>query len=320
MGFITLVTILSSEFIFLVWKLMGRILNFKQSSVILIIFLAGNVGLNPEVSLASFSVDVGNTFQYDIHEAFIDSSFGSDFFYYDGIYVELARIPVSSTVNIEVDEVSNTSVTYTLSYASLTHHDMCELNILTPFLKLIAYGTTMPIMLVSHWGSVIAGTAFEWWGEPFLETDSDTWSTLEELGNRFVTSFQSTSTDGIFIDIEFETKEVNREFSIEWFVNGSYIFTTTDDNLEFSYSGSIAYDMDTGVLLGVHLLGSSQGLVHDSIFDVSYEYLVEAKNYNLPDFGLRETSNQLPGFHWGVILAGLLFSIGIFKLRNKRKV
>ena len=156
------------------WKLLGQKSKIARYLIAILLNVIVFSCLSSELTSGIFSVAEGDTFSYDIIEAFIDSSMGDEFHYNEGVWVELVRIPVSSVVDITVDDVTDTSVVYTLSYGSLNHHDTCDYNIITPSIKLIAYGLTMPIMLMEQWDSLF-GTAFAWWGEPFIEWLKDIW-------------------------------------------------------------------------------------------------------------------------------------------------
>ncbi|MHA1212523.1 MAG: choice-of-anchor S family protein [Candidatus Heimdallarchaeota archaeon] len=158
-----------------------------------------------------------------------------------------------------------------------------------------------------------------------------TWETLDDYDNPvFVVLMQElfNSIAEVNVQAKAELNTTTDECLFEWYVNGTYFDDVAEMNFDFTYNLKFAYEMSTGLLLGMRVDLDISGINTGDNLVIRIQSEVEREGYTLDEFILPSGdgfnlgdifSNLFPAFQWWIVPLTLvpISFIGIIVKRRR---
>jgi len=159
---------------------------------------------------------------------------------------------------------------------------------------------------------------------------SSTWETFDSYDNPvFVATIKSLFSSGSDLEIQ-ALSEINAttdECLFDWYVNGTYLANDSTTLFNIYYNLKLAYELSVGVILGMRMALSIDGISDGQNYSIALSSLVERDGYKLPAFRLPNgdsinlddlLASLFPGFYWWLLPSSLMVLI-IFRISARKK-
>lgn len=240
-----------------------------------------------------------------------------------------SSIQQGTTIHLNVTEVQSLNVTYELSANDLTENHFIDNE---TYESQIYDLLLLPLKFATKEISVNdINRGFTGIDYILVPKSGNTWDTLDGYDNPLFVAVTKEIFDqfaNIYIEAHTEIGQENNSCVFEWFVNGTYFDDIETIDFTFAYNLKIAYDMTTGLLLGMRVDLSFEGFKLDDSLIIVIQSEVEREDYDLANFYLPEGnginiddlfSSLFPGFDWWLIpiICLALYNIGITVRKRK---
>lgn len=240
-----------------------------------------------------------------------------------------SALPQGSIVQLNITDVQSLNVTYELSAVGLTEsHTITNETYESQLYDLLLLPLKFANKEVTLNEIKRGFTGIDYLLVP---KSAGTWETFDGYDNPlFVTLMSEIFNElaDVYIEADTDINSSNKTCVFEWFVNGTYFDEVETIDFTFSYNLKIAYDMLTGLLLGMRVDLSIEGLESDDTMLIVIQSEVERENYTLGEFTLPKgdginldewLSSLFPGFNWWLVPAIGITLSGISIIIRKRK-
>jgi len=275
-----------------------------------------------------WGVTPGDTYDYDLNYVEIDYSLPPVEYNATGItFANDSFVEQNSIITFNVTNVNETLIGYDLKHnGTIENNSRYSGN----FSDELSYLLNLPLKFAlreANLSDIKRGfTGIDYLMIPAV---NDTWDEFDQYDNPLYLAF----TEEIFasqadIDLEGLTtmNQITDECNFEWHLNGTYLDEANGSNFQFVYSLKLAYEMSTGILLGMRVSMDIDGENNGDPTSVIIRSEVERSGYDLSEFQLPTgggpdlaelLSNLLPGFGW--IIVPIVFAPLILIKKRERK-
>ncbi|NHJ49176.1 MAG: hypothetical protein FK733_15415 [Asgard group archaeon] len=297
----------------------------KSLKIILPLLMLGLI-FSAQNIRAAYTLSPG-IYNYDINESGLVITSGVNTVDVVGFYVSGDSYPDHTPITLNVTTVGASSVEYNLTATGIPENH-----------------TTIPsdvsylYDLMVHPFTLLGGVALNTWNQsemealhlgilmlPFIYVEATTWSDWIDVVDGISennTLLGETFNEGL----EVRTKYTNAtdDFFVELYYRGDFAETITGTDVmsivdvKIEHKLLFGYTKATGVMLGMKMEGSIEGLANGTTLDCTYIYNTEKLDYNLPDYDLDKATWPLPGLEIGIGL-GVISSIALATIIIRRK-
>jgi hypothetical protein len=277
----------------------------RKIEKILLLILLTSVIVTPTFAKSDYQVTTGQTFKYDIHNAFIEVTRGTNYASGNGYMIDYQPFAAGTTITVEVTSVDPPNgVNFVIKGGGES-----ETGVSTVLGDLVGISIFMsyPMWLFDGFGNmawnllysaIIKGTGLiiiPFWDVDYLYG-------FENMANP--ASISQLTTDPIFqgVTIQSNYEEKDGNMILDWYLIGS-ITATTPYSLDFEvlHQWKLVYDLTTGVLQGMRITCSAAGTHTGTELELSMDYHIELNGYKLEDY-VFGPGTPVPGFGWAITL------------------
>lgn len=298
----------------------------KKLTTILVPLAIIALMFSAQFSFATYGVNVGDTFTYDVIKSEIDVTVGTDSAHAEGYSIDGHHFAQGTSVNLEVTAVSS-SVEYEVSSGSYMEPDDCStFGFLFGAIFMIVYPMLITVAFADfdNWNQTAAEEDPGILMSPFVDNDTSTWQGFKDLADDVQTG-TPLSTEGIG-DFYFNATYVDdvNNFLFESYMGGTFdmnntvVTDTYFINAEIEHHFQFAFQKATGVMLGMRMEGSVVGTTNGTAIDVQYSQHTEKAGYNLPGYTFGGGFVFIPGFEWFVGITAIA-SLCVLPILIRRK-
>ncbi|NHJ46780.1 MAG: hypothetical protein FK733_03230 [Asgard group archaeon] len=282
--------------------------------------------ISTQFGSATFGVEVGNIFTYDVIKNNFSVTVGANSGTSTGYEVDDQPFAEGTQVDVEVTAVNPLDVEYELQAGSYYETEYSGsiglglnviISLLVPFLAIMAVDQPWNQTAIEEKGSPLL--------IPFVENETTTWQTYIDMATDLQTSPPiSTASLGV-IGINATYSDTVSTFVFELYMSGSIQINDTlisnyyevTSTLEHHYQ--FAYNKADGVMLGMRMEGSVSGTANGTAVSWEYSQHTEKVGYNLPGYTFGGGGGFIPGFEWFIAIPALAFIGIIAVVIRKRK-
>lgn len=283
------------------------------TAVILIIIMLNCTHIISTIaSELAWGVSPGDTYNFDLNYIEIDYSLPPVDYNATGItFANDSFVEQNSIITFNITNIDETLIEF-----DLTQNETIENNrrFSGNFSDELSYMLNLPLKFAlkeANLSDIKRGfTGIDYLIVP---TFNETWDEFDQYDNVLYLAF----TEEIFasqaeIDLEGLTtiSQTSDECIFDWHVNGTFLDEANGTNFQFVYSLKMAYEISTGVLLGMRVAMEIDGENNGEQTTVVIRSEVERNGYELGDFLLptgggadlaQLLSDLLPGFGWIIV-------------------
>lgn len=280
--------------------------------------------ISTQFANATFGVEVGNIYTFDIIKSNISIAIGANSGSSSGYEVDDHAFAEGTQVDVEVTAINPLDVEYEVqagSYYETEYSGSIDLGftVFEPnFLPYIHF-----LEVDQPWRYTEVEKPISPLLIPFVENEITTWQTYIDLATDLQTA-PPISTDALgAIGINATYSDTVSTFLFELYmgetiqVNDTIITDYYEINAALVHHFQFAYDKATGVMLGMRMEGSVIGTSNGTAVSWQYNQHTEKVGYNLPgyEFG---GGGFIPGFEWFIAIPALAF-IGMIAVIVRRR-
>ncbi|MFW9922343.1 MAG: choice-of-anchor S family protein [Candidatus Thorarchaeota archaeon] len=293
-----------------------------------IIFLIGSQFTFCNGISTLWGVNPSDTFDYDLNYVNIAYSFPFENYTSTGILFDNSTIiEQGNTITMNVNEVNTTTINYNLTYNSF---DEKIIRSLTEIETRLSNLMQLPLKIgLREYNLTDIKRGFTGIDYTVVPNINDTWSFFETLSSPiYVLAMEEIFSSQAIVSLEALT-ELNfttNDCIFEWFANGTYNDSTQNTTFDFCYNLKMAYQISTGLLLGMRTDLLINGNEENSSSSILIKSEVVKQGYSLADFKLPTgvdfnlddwLSNILPGYLWVSVPITLILILHIRKKDRK---
>jgi hypothetical protein len=238
-------------------------------------------------------------------------------------------LPKESSLSMEIVTINNDTIDYSLSYNSLSESHQKQMNNFEDeLLSLMLLPQKIASQEITEEEIIRGFTGIDYLLVPNW---NNTWDNIAQYDNPFyLITIEEMISSGTDADVQAKVNRKSQQdyLIFDWFINATQIDSETNTNLTMIYNLKMAYQLSTGLLLGMRMNLQAEGTNNGEMIQLTMESEVEKEGYNLADFilpgediNLHDFLSQfLPAFSWPVtiitIAAVVLMS---YKIKRSNK-
>jgi len=274
-----------------------------------------------------WGVEAGETFVFDVNQVDIAYSIPPDNYSATGITFGGGMLEEGSTFTLNITSLSESNISYTINSGLLLEsHILLNNSYQDSLFDLL----TLPLKFATN-DITLEEIRRGFTGVDYLLTPklSSTWETIDSYDNPiFIATIQKLFSSGSDLGVQ-AVAEVNSTVDkclFDWFVNGTYFGNDSATYFDIYYNLKFAYEMSRGLLLGMRMILTIDGMADGGNYSLAISSEVEREGYNLPDFRLPSgdfinledlLSNLFPGLQW-FLIPGAFGALVLFRILRKR--
>jgi hypothetical protein len=264
----------------------------------------------PDPLQADYGVSIGEIFDYDIVSGQLNAEIGTNSLVVSGINLGEVKYQESSVIEVVVNNITEFSVLYNISCNDLSSTGEIYESSYSAYSNFIILPVTYGSNLAHNWQifSTFYSKGIRNGFYPFLNAEQTTWDYFEELNNEIRSDISELGFD---VEFSNDIDDGEEYFSFEFLMIGNNIGdfiagteTTSDGSFQSQIKG--VYHKTSGVLYGVHYLGSLDGTINGVSCKLSLQFQIELTTYDMEDFILSQGTKKSNGLTW--ILIPVVFS------------
>ncbi len=276
-----------------------------------------------------WGVSPGDTFNYDLNYVEIDYSLPPVDYNATGItFANDSFVEQNSVITFNATNINETLIEYDLINNGTTENNY---RVSGNFSNELSFLLNLPLKFaLKEVNLTDIKRGFTGIDYLIVPTLNEAWDEFDQYDNPLYLAF----TEEIFasqaeIDLEGLTtiSHVIDECVFDWHVNGTFLDETNGTNFDFIYSLKMAYEISTGMLLGMRVEMEIDGENNGEPTSVIIRSEVERNGYELGDFLLptgggadlaQLLSELLPGFGW--IIVPIVFTpLVLIKIKKEKE-
>ncbi len=274
-----------------------------------------------------WGVSPGDTYDFNLNYIEIDCSL--PLINYNGTGLTFANdsfVEQNSTISFNITNIDEIQIDYNLTNNGINENNY---RISSNFSNELSFLLNLPFKFISEEVN-ISDIKRGFTGIDYLivPTLNETWDEFDSYDNPiYLTIIEEAYASEAEINLEGLTtiSQVTDESIFDWYVNGTYVDEANGTNFQFVYSLKMAYELSTGILLGMRVSLEIEGENCCEPTSIIIHSEVERNGYSLGDFLLpsgensdiaRFLSDFLPGFGW--IIVPIVFA-PLILVKNKKR-
>ena len=267
----------------------------------------------------NYQVNTGEVYQYDVLKARINSTVNGNFEQGYGFTIDNKHLDENTAINYEITEINGLGVFWNLSGGGYSTTHLSEQTDIRERMYLTMFSFDLPWYFSGE--QIENGSGLILYS-PFIDvtSTSDHLSHLRTPEDYVSTQIESQTDAKLKYDMATFTVETDEILSIEFTFGGTVKGKWRMISVDATFSNHLIYDYNksNGVLLGMKIKSSYNG-VYDAInLERSIIFHIEYKDYDLAEFTLDDPSVKAGTFGEGLfILSGVFLAAFIFRKRNK---
>ncbi len=277
--------------------------------------------------LQGYNFNEGDIFDYELKTAKMNIVLETADANITGIQIDFRNIPEGNLFSYNISSIFSTGYLITMISG-----DIEEKRIFydSDFVATIEMITMLPLAIAysfyldENWNFIYYSKGMPLYCHPFINVESETWSSVKEMLSTYETFFPSYFGENAIVE-EFdslitERRKINQ---IETFFKGSYM-GDNDSAFNFAQSYKFAYSPQTGAILGSRFKGYFQGKIENRTINLEFEQYFEMLGFELEPFELGEFATENVSVNNIVQVVSSIFLISlmpiIFQKKKREKI